>query len=277
MINGTAVRLCVVAALIPVTYWGAALVKASLQPPETEMPDWTFRDLPARIGVWRGEETTMDPLIAVATNAKLDTIVNRAYRDDSGHVISMHAAMFEDPNGVLHSPLVCYQAAGWTRLSESRKLLHLKLSDKSELPLPISISRWENEKDNKKVMVVYWFQLGEHFLFGRWDLGMKIRWSLSGQVEMARPDQSDDGDPRHRGRGTHSRLFWLLPSKSPRGRISRHTAAEKGCLAPQAGAPAAARRQTHRGGRQVASDRYNARFDSPRFLIATQIAGHPDS
>ncbi len=143
----------------------------------------------------------MDPLIAVATNAKLDTIINRAYQDDSGHVISMHAAMFEDPNGVLHSPLVCYQAAGWTRLSESRKLLHLNFPDKSELALPVSISRWENEKDNRKVMVVYWFQLGEHFLFGRWDLGMKIRWSLSGQAEMARADQSDDGDPRHPGRG----------------------------------------------------------------------------
>lgn len=181
MMNGTAVRLCIVAALIPVTYWGAGLVKASLEPPKTEMPDWTFRDMPIKLGGWRGEETTMDPRIAVATNAKLDTIVNRAYRDDSGHVISIHAAMFEDPNGVLHSPLVCYQAAGWTRLSESRKTLHLNFPDKSELTVPISISRWESEKENRKVVVIYWFQLGEHFLFGRWDLGLKIRWSLRGR------------------------------------------------------------------------------------------------
>ena len=30
-------------------------------------------------------------------------------------------------------------------------------------------------------MVVYWYQLGEHVLFGRWDLGIKVRWSLAGK------------------------------------------------------------------------------------------------
>lgn len=30
-------------------------------------------------------------------------------------------------------------------------------------------------------MVVYWYQLGDHVLFDRWDLGMKIRWSLRGR------------------------------------------------------------------------------------------------
>ena len=179
MINGTSVRLCIVTVLIGLTYWGANWVQASLEPPGADMPDWTFHDLPIRLGDWVGEDTTMDPRIAVKTGAKI--IVDRAYHDDSGHVISMHTAVSDNPNGVLHSPLVCYQAAGWVKLSESRKVLQLHLSDKSELPLPVSVSKWENEKDSRKVMVVYWFQLGDHFLFGRWDLGMKIRWSLAGR------------------------------------------------------------------------------------------------
>ena len=49
------------------------------------------------------------------------------------------------------------------------------------MTIPVSISTWEYEKKNKKVMVVYWYQIGEHFLFGRWDLGIKIRWSLAGK------------------------------------------------------------------------------------------------
>jgi len=176
MINGTAVRVCIVAALIPMTYWGANLVQAALEPPGCDMPDWTFHELPTQIGKWHGEDTTLDPKIALATGASV--IVDRAYRDDSGHVVSMHTAMFDNPaDGVIHSPLVCYMSGGWARLSESRS--NLQISDK--LTVPVSISRWENEKESRKVMVVYWYQLGEHFLFGRWDLGIKVRWSLAGK------------------------------------------------------------------------------------------------
>jgi EpsI family protein len=185
MINGTAVRVGIVAALMPLTYLGANWMQASLKPPGTDMPGWRFQQMPKQIGVWRGEDTTMDPRVAVRTAAVLDTIIERTYRDSSGHVVAMHAAMFDNPaDGVIHSPLLCYRAAGWTGLSEKRGNLQLppeltKLSDK--LTIPVSISTWENEKDGRKVMVVYWYQLGQHFLFGRWDLGLKIRWSLAGR------------------------------------------------------------------------------------------------
>ena len=97
-------RVYIVAALIPLTWWGAGWVKAALEPPEVDMPDWTFREMPRQLGNWHGEDTRMDPKIAVATGAKLDTIVDRIYRDDAGHVINMHTAMFDDPaGGVYHS------------------------------------------------------------------------------------------------------------------------------------------------------------------------------
>jgi EpsI family protein len=185
MINGTAVRVAIVAVLLPLTFLGANWLRASLEPPGTDMPDWTFHDMPKQLGNWHGEETKMDPRIAVLTGAKLDTIIQRTYRDDSGHAVAVHAAMFDNPaTGVMHTPLICYFAAGWTKLSEQRGYLQLpigltKLSEK--LTIPISITTWESEKENRKVIVVYWYQLGEHFLFGRWDLGVKIRWSLAGK------------------------------------------------------------------------------------------------
>jgi EpsI family protein len=174
MINSTAVRVYIVAALIPLTYGGARLVRAALEPPGSVLPNWTFRELPLQIGKWRGESVKLDPQIALATGAQV--IVDRAYRDDAGHVVSVHTAMFDDPaNGVIHSPLVCYLAAGWEKLGESRS--KLQISD--NLTIPVNVSKWAHEGD--KVLVVYWYQLGEHVLFGRWDLGVKVRWSLAGK------------------------------------------------------------------------------------------------
>jgi len=175
MLRFTAARLCLVAALFPIIFGGALLVGASLQPPPVDMPDWTFRELPLQLGDWRGQDTELDPDIAKATGA--DIIVDRVYQDGFGHVISMHTAVFQNPaDGVLHSPLNCYRTSGWERLSLSTE--HLNVSD--DLTLPVSVSVFQNNK-NEKVMVVYWYQLGEHVLFGRWDLGIKVRLSLAGR------------------------------------------------------------------------------------------------
>jgi EpsI family protein len=185
MINKNAVRVGIVAALMPLTYLGANWVQASLKTPGTEMPVWRFQEMPKQFGNWRGEESTMNPNTAVRTGARLDTIIERTYRDNQGHAVAMHAAMFDNPaDGVIHSPLVCYNSAGWTKLSEKKIDLQLptELTNLPEkLTIPVSVSTWENEKDSKQVMVAYWYQLGEHFLFGRWDLGLKIRWSLAGR------------------------------------------------------------------------------------------------
>ena len=69
------------------------------------MPSWTFREFPQQLGNWHGEETRLDPEIAVATGAEV--LVNRNYRDTRGHAISMHAAMFKNPAvGITHTPSV---------------------------------------------------------------------------------------------------------------------------------------------------------------------------
>ncbi len=185
MINGTAVRIGVVAALIPLALLCANWVQASLDPPGTAMPDWNFTDMPMQLGVWHGKPAEMDAKLAVRTGAKLDTIIDRSYHDDLGHVVVLHAAMFDDPKaGVIHSPLVCYASQGFKKLSEKRGYLQLPV-ELTHLPgtltIPVSISTWEDEKENKKVVVLYWYQIGEHFLFGRLDLGLKIRWALAGK------------------------------------------------------------------------------------------------
>jgi EpsI family protein len=176
-INSRHVRVYLVAAMIPLTLWSAKRLNVSLKPPAVDMPKWTFAQMPKQLGEWQGEdELDMDPKIANATEAKVDTIVNRKYRDDKGHVVAMHTAMFDDPKGgVYHSPLTCYRSQGWEKLSETQR--NLEIND--ELSIPVSVTVWQQK--NEKKMVVYWYQLGKHVLFNRWDLGLKVRWSLAGK------------------------------------------------------------------------------------------------
>ena len=102
-------------------------------------------------------------------------IVNRIYRDEAAHGISLHTASFCDPaDGVFHSPLNCYRLSGWRKLGESRETV--KVAD--DLSIAVSLTRWE--KEDEKILVAYWYQLGEHVLYDRLDLG-GIRWAMRGQ------------------------------------------------------------------------------------------------
>jgi EpsI family protein len=171
--NGLAVRVYVVVGIVLAAYGISYVLEAATEPPEVERPDWTLRDLPFQLGAWRGEDTEMDPKIAIATGAYF--IVNRIYRDESTHIVSLHTAMFEDPaEGVYHSPLNCYLASGWKKLDEKRE--DVKVAE--DLSIAVSLTTWE--KEGEKILVVYWFQLGQHVLYGRLDLG-GVRWEMRGQ------------------------------------------------------------------------------------------------
>ncbi len=174
MMGNTAVRLFVVAGVILAIYGTARWERYALEPPEVQLPSWGFNEMPLRFGDWQGEGTELDPDIFAAVGA--DRIIDRVYQDGMGHVISIHTAVFSDPvEGVYHSPLNCYRANGWVKTDESRELL--LVSD--DLTIPVSLTTWKLE--GRRVLVAYWYQLGEHVLFGRWDLGIKVRWSLAGK------------------------------------------------------------------------------------------------
>jgi EpsI family protein len=171
--NSLAVRVYAVVGIVLVAYGISYGLKVATEPPEVEEPDWTVRELPLQLGNWHGEDFEMDPKLAVATGAK--TIVNRMYRDGSGRAVSLHTAMFLNPaEGIYHNPLNCYAANGWQKIGE--KLEDVQVSE--DLTIPVRLTTWE--KENEKILVVYWFQLGRHVLYERFDLGT-IRWSMRGK------------------------------------------------------------------------------------------------
>jgi EpsI family protein len=171
--NSTAKRLYAVIAIVVATYGVSRLVQAKTDTPEVEMPDWTFRQMPLQLANWHGEDTKLDPKIASATGAEV--IVNRAYRDEQNHFAVVHTAMFKNPaDGVFHSPLNCYRSNGWQNLQEIRE--NVQVSE----DMAITVSLITCEKEAERIMVVYWYQLGDQVLYSRLDLG-KLRWTMGGQ------------------------------------------------------------------------------------------------
>jgi len=171
--NNLAMRVYAVAGIVLVVSGVGKFLQLAVEPPEVEKPKWSLRDLPIQLGGWHGEDTELDPKLVVATGA--DVIVNRVYRDEAGHGVSMHTATFLDPaEGIYHNPLNCYFASGWRKIDSARE--NVKVAE--DLSIPVSLTTWE--KEGEKILVMYWFQLGQHVLYERFDLG-KIRWGMRGR------------------------------------------------------------------------------------------------
>ena len=91
-------------------------------------------------------------------------------------VISLHVALFDNPTeGIWHNPISCYTSSGWVPV----EITSAPISETAENGDMIALSRWD--KSGITTIVGYWFQLGEHRLYGRWDLGFKVRWQMRGR------------------------------------------------------------------------------------------------
>jgi EpsI family protein len=141
----------------------------------TELPKWNIEDLPMQLGEWKGKDTELDQRLYSATGAH--TIVNRSYTNESGTTISVHFAVFIDPDtGIWHCPVTCYRSAGWTQESGDK----IQLQNSSDAKHLVSLSTWKKSSGDN-VVVVYWYQLGECRLYDRFDLGWSIRWKMVGR------------------------------------------------------------------------------------------------
>ena len=131
--------------------------------------------MPLQMGVWHGKEVKLDPKLFVATEAA--SALTRSYSDAMDRMVSVFTAIYTNPDaGVYHSPLNCYQSQGWTKLSEDR----VPLTVPGRPTVQVDLSLWDRGGD--RVYVLFWYELGEHVLFERYDLG-KVRVAMRGRAE----------------------------------------------------------------------------------------------
>lgn len=172
-VRSTTIRLLGAAVLLVAVFGGMYVVRGGLAPPEVDMPPQDFGEMPFVLDEWSGKTQELDSRIAVQIGA--DTVVNRVYHHPSQGDVWVHVAVFSNPVvGISHTPLYCYQGAGWNMLSEKRVLL----DDGVDSQLSASVSTWTQE--GKMIRVLYWFELGDHLLYNRYDLGM-VRWAMRGR------------------------------------------------------------------------------------------------
>ncbi len=168
----TATRLFVVAGMAAVIAIGTYAVRGSMKPREVDMPKKDFHTMPMQFGSWQGKVEHMPPAISGAEGAAV--VEERSYRDGP-RTIALHTAVFDNPDtGIYHSPMNCYRSQGWLKVKDTT----MDLDVGGPQPVTVSYTTWE--KEGQRVFVLYWFKLGEHFLFNRFEMG-GVRWKMRGE------------------------------------------------------------------------------------------------
>ena len=171
--NNLTVRIVVATAAALLIYLGATVIGAGMKPPQIVLPERDITGLPLTLGTWQGEKATLDPKIFMHLDA--EKVTDRNYHDAARHSVSAHVAVFtEYLLGINHSPLQCYRVNGWTLLHSSK----LQLDVGAEQPISVSVTSWELHQE--RVLVVYWYQLGDDVVLDRIDLAA-ARWNLKGR------------------------------------------------------------------------------------------------
>jgi EpsI family protein len=179
--NRMTIRLGWVIGLVVVVHGGFYVVRSGVSPPKVTVPEWSLEDLPLELPetkpTWVGEVVALDPKIFAATEAS--AAINRRYHDASGRSLDLHMAMFEDPaRGTLHSPTNCYRSSNWQKveLASIGEMQTLKTPSRPEILVKMGI--WESE--GRRVLVVYWYEVGDYVIFERGDL-FGLRWTMRGR------------------------------------------------------------------------------------------------
>ncbi|MGA2618512.1 MAG: exosortase C-terminal domain/associated protein EpsI [Thermoguttaceae bacterium] len=169
----TAVRLAMVAALVVLFEIGAHLAPTLFRPKEVDMPAAGLETIARRFGSWSGTDEELGS--EQFTRSEAQQAVARKYRDLMGRQISFLAALYANPaQGLYHSPTNCYRSNGWTRLSQQL----VTFATKGRPEITASLSTWEKTGD--RVLVLYWYELGDHILFERGDL-FPVQLSMVGR------------------------------------------------------------------------------------------------
>ncbi|MCX7424614.1 MAG: EpsI family protein [Planctomycetia bacterium] len=121
------------------------------------LPETSLQTMPGQFGSWSwdGKETKVDERLLRVISA--DEVVSRMYTNSVGKVLTMHVAVFGDYfRGVPHPPTVCYPSSGWIQTNEKEVILEAPGAP----PAPTRVITYDQA--GERVLVMFWFQLGDH-------------------------------------------------------------------------------------------------------------------
>ncbi len=171
------VRMGVVIGILMATQLGflyvGRLTHPDVVPPNQPLDQFPMVFSSAEVGTWQGSEAKLDP--HTFDNTEADVAVSRIYSKE-GHAIKFLLAEYDRPSrGLYHNPMNCYRANGFTMLGSVR-MAPLKARDRDDTT--ISVSVWQRKSE--KVIVAYWYEVGDYTMYERHDL-LKTQWAMLGK------------------------------------------------------------------------------------------------
>jgi EpsI family protein len=131
--------------------------------------------MPRCLGPWEGTDTPLDPMIRATLGA--DVVLDRLYRhsEDQTAKVSAHLAAFSDwDRGIGHDPMVVYRSCGCKLIEQTYETLYIG----SEKNIRANLSEWKQGR--RSLVVLFWYQIGDHVLFKRSELD-RLRSGLNAQ------------------------------------------------------------------------------------------------
>jgi EpsI family protein len=125
-------------------------------------------------GTWQGKETKLDE--QTFNQSEVSVAVSRIYTKDNQVLKFLLAEYKESSKGLYHNPMNCYRSQGFALLSTANQ--PLKTNNRADSTVNVSV--WKRE--NEKVIVAYWYEIGDHTLYERQDL-LSTQWAMRGKTQ----------------------------------------------------------------------------------------------
>ncbi len=124
-------------------------------------------------GKWQGKTAELDQRTFDETES--DVAVSRTYSKE-GHLMKFLLAEYKRPSrGLYHNPMNCYHSNGFTLLGDVRMV---PVTAPNRPDTKISVSIWQRKAE--KVIVAYWYEVGDYTMYERQDL-LATQWAMSGK------------------------------------------------------------------------------------------------
>jgi len=143
--------------------------------PQRPLADFPLVVATSEMGTWEGKNVKLDE--RSFNESEADVAVSRIYSRE-GHNMKFLLAEYKSPrSGLYHNPMNCYHTQGFTLIGEV-EMHPLKVSNRPDTE--ISVSTWV--RINEKVIVAYWYEVGDNTMFERHDLP-KTQWAMFGKTK----------------------------------------------------------------------------------------------
>jgi len=156
------------------------LAHPSMIEPQRPIDDFPLVVHTAETGTWEGKNAKLDD--RTFNESEVDVAVSRIYSKEGDskdpHILKFLLAEYKSPrSGLYHNPMNCYHSQGFTPIGEAEQ--HpLKVRNRPDTT--VRVTTWE--RNNEKVIVAYWYEVGDYTMFERHHL-WATQWAMRGKTQ----------------------------------------------------------------------------------------------